>query len=76
MADNGPNYLSEALFQALRDLGYVEGQNLAIDYGWMGGRETRYDEIAGDLISPTWTLSLRQGIQLLWRPTGRRLQLR
>jgi putative ABC transport system substrate-binding protein len=32
----------EAFFQALRDLGWIEGKNIAIEYRWaVGGREDR-----------------------------------
>jgi hypothetical protein len=33
----------------LRDLGYVEALNLAIDYRWMAGREDHYPDVAREL---------------------------
>jgi hypothetical protein len=41
--------LHQALLGGLRDLGYVEGQNLAIDYRFMLGQAKRYDELAAEL---------------------------
>ena len=34
----GPIDRDEAFFQALRDLGWIEGQNIAIEYRWAAGR--------------------------------------
>src|SRR5436190_5591020 len=44
-----PN-LIEALKAGLRDLGYVEGQNLAIEYRFAFGQSKSYDELAQELI--------------------------
>ena len=46
-----PN-LIEALQAGLRDLGYVEGQNLAIEYRFALGQTKSYDELAQELVSP------------------------
>src|SRR5262249_1194830 len=45
-----PN-LIEALRAGLRDFGYVEGQNLAIEYRFALGETKSYDELAQELIS-------------------------
>jgi putative tryptophan/tyrosine transport system substrate-binding protein len=45
----GPNYLADAFRQGLRDLGYVEGRNLVIEYRWMAGREENYGDVAREL---------------------------
>jgi putative ABC transport system substrate-binding protein len=41
--------LQQALLGGLRDLGYVEGQNLSIEYRFMLGQAKSYDELAAEL---------------------------
>jgi putative ABC transport system substrate-binding protein len=41
--------LLEAFRQGLRDLGYVEGQNIFIDYRWAEGNPDRLPALAGEL---------------------------
>src|SRR3954468_11818128 len=41
--------LQQALLGGLRDLGYVEGQNLSIEYRFMLGQSKTYDELAAEL---------------------------
>jgi putative tryptophan/tyrosine transport system substrate-binding protein len=41
---------SVPLLQALHDLGYVEGQNLAMEYRWAEGRRGRLSELAVELV--------------------------
>jgi putative tryptophan/tyrosine transport system substrate-binding protein len=41
--------LRQALLGGLRDLGYVEGQNLATEYRFMLGQSKTYDELAAEL---------------------------
>jgi len=40
----------EAFRQELRDLGYVEGQNLIIEWRWAEGREERLPDLAAELV--------------------------
>ena len=41
---------SEAIRLALRELGYIEGQNIAIEYPYAEGNPERYDELAAELV--------------------------
>ena len=43
--------LWEALLQGLRELGYVEGQNLVVERRWADGRAERYGELAAELVA-------------------------
>ena len=48
VALNAPNF--DAFRQSLRDLGYVEGQNLIIEYRSAQGRGERFAELTADLL--------------------------
>ena len=41
---------AEAIWLALRELGYVEGQNIVIEYRSAGGKLDRYHELATELV--------------------------
>jgi putative ABC transport system substrate-binding protein len=41
---------SEAIRLALRELGYIEGQNIAIEYRYAEGKPDRYPELAAELV--------------------------
>ena len=41
---------SEAIRLALRELGYIEGQNIAIEYRYAEGKHDRYPELAAELV--------------------------
>jgi putative ABC transport system substrate-binding protein len=41
---------SEAIRQALRELGYIEGQNIAFEYRYAEGKPDRYPELAAELV--------------------------
>ena len=43
-------HLWEACRQGLRELGYVEGQTIALEPRWADGRHERLPELAADLV--------------------------
>ena len=43
-------HLVEAFRQQLRDLGYMEGQNLVIEYRWAEGQDDRLPALAAELV--------------------------
>ena len=43
------DFRSEAFRQGLRDLGYIEGQNIAVESRWADGRDDRVTELAAEL---------------------------
>lgn len=45
----GPNPLADAFTRGLNELGYSDGRNLAIQYRWMAGHESQYDDVAREL---------------------------
>jgi putative ABC transport system substrate-binding protein len=48
--DSGPAREVDTFRQGLRDLGYVEGQNIAIEYRFAGGQVERLPELAAELV--------------------------
>jgi putative tryptophan/tyrosine transport system substrate-binding protein len=42
--------ITEAIRKSLRELGYVEGQNIAIEYRYGAGRRDQAAELAGELV--------------------------
>src|SRR5205823_2094982 len=47
---SGPNRNREAFRQGLRDLGYVEGQNIVVEYQQAGDKADRLPALAADLV--------------------------
>src|SRR5262249_29768732 len=52
-----------AFIQALRDLGWVEGQNITIEYHWAEGNAERLPALAADLVRRKPDLIVTQGTQ-------------
>jgi putative ABC transport system substrate-binding protein len=48
---SGASRLVEAFRQGLRDLGWVEGQNIAIEYRYAEGKFEKLPDLAGELVS-------------------------
>jgi putative ABC transport system substrate-binding protein len=46
----GYQYLTDAFLQGLREVGYVEGQNIVIEYRWADGNFERLPELATELV--------------------------
>jgi putative ABC transport system substrate-binding protein len=56
-------HMVAALVQRLRELGWIEGRNLEIEYRWADGREERYGEIAAEFVRSKVDAILTQGTQ-------------
>jgi putative ABC transport system substrate-binding protein len=57
-ADSPPNPSVEAFQQAMRDLGYVEGKNIVIEYRYAEGKVDRLPDLAEELV--------RLNVEVIW----------
>ena len=55
----------EAFQQGLRDLGYIEGQNIAIEYRYAEGQFTRLPELAAELVQLPVDVLVTDGVGAL-----------
>ncbi len=53
----------EALRQGLRELGYVEGQNISVEYRWAEGKDDRYAPMAAEIVKLNVDVIVTQGTQ-------------
>src|SRR5262249_53169712 len=56
-------YMVMALVQRLRELGWIEGRTIAIEYRWAEGRNERYSEIANEFVRLKVDAILAHGTQ-------------
>jgi hypothetical protein len=64
----------KAFHHALKETGYVEGQNVAIEYRWAENQIDRLSALAGDLVAAKCRLSRRAAAQPPHWQQNRRLQ--
>jgi ABC-type uncharacterized transport system substrate-binding protein len=53
-----------ALVQRMRELGWIDGRNVAIEYRWAEGRSERFTEIAAEFVSLKVDVIVTQGTPL------------
>jgi putative tryptophan/tyrosine transport system substrate-binding protein len=66
---NSESTVSEAIRQALRERGYIEGQNIAIEYRYAEGNQDRFPELAAQLVRLKVDIIVVAGGNILVRAT-------
>jgi putative tryptophan/tyrosine transport system substrate-binding protein len=56
-----PSPFVDAFRGGLRELGYIEGQHVVIDYRWSEGAEQRFSDLASDLVRLNVAVIVTQG---------------
>ena len=59
---DAPSSFWEAFRQGLRDLGYIEGQSIAIEYRWAEGKYERLPDLAAELVGLKVHLIVTAGV--------------
>jgi putative tryptophan/tyrosine transport system substrate-binding protein len=59
--NSGPGPSTQAFLQVMRERGYVEGQNLAIEYRWAASKDEQMAGFAADLVSKRVDLIVTAG---------------
>jgi putative ABC transport system substrate-binding protein len=59
---------ADAIRQALRELGYIEGQNIAIEYRYARGKRDRLPELAAELVHIKVDIIVAAGGDIVIRP--------
>ena len=72
--ERDPN--TQALLEGLRQLGYIDGQNVTIEYRYAQGRPERLPELATDLVKSKPDVILPSVAMLRHMPRRRRRQSR
>jgi putative ABC transport system substrate-binding protein len=57
----GPGHLEEAFRQGLRDLGYVEGRNISVEYRYADWNPERVSNLAEELVGFNVSLIVATG---------------
>jgi len=55
--------LRPAFRQGLRELGYIEGRNILIEYRWAEGKPERFPVLAAELVALKVDVSVCSGVQ-------------
>ena len=58
----GTSEFDEAFLQGMRELGYIEGRNLKIEYRWAGGNVEQLPAMAAELVSLNVDINVTSGV--------------